>query len=270
MASVQVRIMQQVRRNPLAAVAIVGLASAGAGFALDVRGFAVGLLASIAALAMTVLTATFFFDELAEKQAAARRRDKWNIVRVATLTAIWEQVRRMTLPIAMRSPTADTFAVAYKTALELMDGVSSWIPTEATPLDEDAADGLATYEEYKASMTRLYEDVAREYVYIRDVLTPRVLDLADDVELTRLLFDLDDAERQWSAIVFTAGKGETQGSWATFPVDTWKAVADFHQAAVEVARHVASAPDLPQPRTIQLVSVAVGGRWSFRSRTLRE
>ncbi|HEX3783223.1 MAG TPA: hypothetical protein VHX38_26445 [Pseudonocardiaceae bacterium] len=248
---------------------MLGLISVGAGLAIDPENFAVGILASLAALALTVLTATLIFDELAEQRAAARKREKWDIIRIATLAAIWDQIRRITLPIAERSPDGEYFSVDYKNTLKIMGEVSSWIPTQAVPLDRDDPEGVAQYEACKNLIARLYRDVARECVYLRDVLTPRVLDLADDVDAVEPLYTLDDMERQWSSVVFSAGPGEIENAWQAFPEAAWTAVSDFYGAAIDVARWVAGEPDMPTPRTLQLILVKIDGEWVHRCRTIR-
>lgn len=119
-------------------------------------------------------------------------------------------------------------------------------------------------------MVALHKDVFREYAYVRDVLTPRVLELANDTRLTELLFNLDAAERQWSDCVYLAGPGQTQGTWQSFPVDAWEVVGDFHEAATTVAAHLAAIPDLPDPQALEILYVNDGEREYFRSRALPE
>ena len=263
------RVLNAIQSRPLTTVSTVGAVSLGVGLAIDVPGFVVGLLASLAALAVTIWTATFIFDEFAEKQAAIRRRKRWDVVRIATLTALWDQIRRITLPVTERCPDGAYFAAGYQRTLEIMDAVLQWIPTQAVRLDRADADGVAKYEDCKADIARMYGEVAREYAYVRSVLTPRVFDLADDVELTDLLFALDDMERQWSSVVFTAGPGETENAWQQFPVTAWSGVCDFYRAAIDVARKVVSMPDLLPPRGLELVLVNTGGKWMHRARVLR-
>lgn len=265
----QERVLRSIQSRPITTVLIVGVLSLGVGLAIDVPNFFVGLLASIAALALTIWTATFIFDEFAEKQATMRRRKKWDVVRVATLAALWDQIRRLTLPITERCPEGAYFSVSYDRTLKIMDGVLQWIPTQAVSFDRTDTKGVVKYEECKADIARMYGEVAREYVYIRDVLTPRVFDLADDVDLTGLLFALDDMERQWSSVVFTAGPGETENAWQEFPVTAWNAVCDFYRAAIGIAQKVASAPDILPSRGLELVPVNINGEWVHRSRVIR-
>lgn len=262
--------MAGLRGYLLVPLALVGIAAFVTGLLLDSENFLVGVLGSVVSLATATIAAVLVFDNLAEQQSERRRMRKWNSVRVATLTAIWEQVRRMTAPIAERSPKYDTFAVAYASSLELMDGISEWIPTQAVPLDKAATDGLQKYEGRKADMVALHGDVFREYVYLREVLTPRVLELADDARLTELLIDLDAMERHWSGCALLAGPGETQSGWEDFPVNVWTAIGDFYAAAVEVLRYVASIPNLPPPQGLEVVFVSAGERRYVRSRTIHK
>jgi hypothetical protein len=193
---------------------------------------------------------------------------KWGMVRVATLSAIWEQLQRMTAPIAARAPE-NKYAVAYEASIKLMDEVSEWIQTQVLPAATDDGD-LGEYEEQKADMSALHRDVARDYVYVRDVLTPRVLELANDARLTELLFALDAAERRWSDFVALAGPGETQSGWPRFALDAWTAVGDFYSSATRVARYVAATPDLPDPSGLEIVRVTDGDRGYYRTRMISD
>jgi hypothetical protein len=256
------------RGHTLCLIALGCTGAAAVGLWLDAENFLVGLLVSVISLVIAGIAAAFVFDRLAEERSEGRRLEKWSKVRTATLAAIWEQTRRMMEPIRELSPRHAAFAVTYETALSHMDQVHDWICAQAKRLDQDAADGVETYEKDKTMMAALHSSVFEHYVYIREVLMPRVLELADDAHLTELLIALDAAERQWSGCVFIAGPGETAGDWHRFPETTWNAVADFYRAATEVVRQISK--DLPDPRPLTIVWVDVGGRHIARAWTVYE
>src|ERR1700722_6786263 len=142
------------RTRLLVLLALVGVAALVAGLAINAETFALGLLSSLAGFIAAAFAAVLYLDELAEQQSERRRRKKWDAVRVVTLTAIWDQLRAMTIPIVARSPSADAVAVAYEGALQLLEEVSAWIPSQAVQIDP--ADGLTKDETSKAEMRSLY------------------------------------------------------------------------------------------------------------------
>jgi hypothetical protein len=80
----------------------------------------------------------------------------------------------------------------------------------------------------------LYDEVRDNLVMIRDVLTPRVLDLADDPALANLLLELEAAERQWRHMLWVI-----EHDWESRSQYAWRAVADVYRAAAEVTAHLA-------------------------------
>src|SRR2546429_496236 len=54
---------------------------------------------------------------------------------------------------------------------------------------------LARWNRADLTSRALYDEVRHEITVLRDVLTPRVLELAEDPALTELLFDIERAER---------------------------------------------------------------------------
>lgn len=264
-----------------ASVALIGALSLVLGLWIGARDFTIGLLASLVALAVTIFSASFYFDARAEDLAEQRRQAKeeldeqqrqakWEVVRVATLTAIWDQVRRMMLPVVVLSPESNWLAAAYEAEIEKMEAVLAWTSTQMVRHNKKTGDTVETYEECKADMVRLFNEVAREHVYLRDVLTPRVVEFSGDQNLVELLFALDDMERQWSSIVFLAGPGEVQRNWEAFRESAWNGVRDFLKAALDVSRRIAAERDLPTPRGIQACFVDIGDRTVVRSRTIYE
>lgn len=250
----------------LVTLSCVGIAAIG--LWLDAKDFFVGLLVSVVSLVVAGLAATFVFDRLTERQSERRRSAKWLGVRTGTLTAIWEQTRRMMEPIRELSPEHDSFSIDYEGSMRLMDDVHGWVCAQAKPLDKSLADGRDRYEKFKSEMMALHDSVFKEFVYVRDVLMARVLELANDPGLTELLIALDATERQWSGCVSIAGPGETELSWANFPITVWNAVAAFYLAAINVVKYISD--ELPEPRPLRLVLVEVGDRTVARAWTMYE
>lgn len=239
-------------KRGLIGLAVIGLFAAAAGFAIDATSFGLHLLAELVAFAVTVVAAILVLDRFAERQSEQRRQTRWTGVRKATLVGIWDQLQRVFRPIQILSPDPNFFALDYEVVIGTWDKISEWTNTRA--IRSDSTD-QAEFDRHRSEMSELHDAVTEQYRYIRDVLAPRVLELADDITLVELLHEFDRAERRWSRAVDVAGQSAFQ-HWPDYAVWTWGQLHVFCESAVKVARHIAR--DLPPSGTLLLVWAADG------------
>jgi hypothetical protein len=216
------------------------------GLWLDSKDFALNLLAGVAGLGVAVIAGVLLFERLAREAAyqeqqvrlaaqEQQQREKWEGVRIATLTALWDQLRRVTRPIMILSPNY-TIAAAYPAAIEVMKDVLAWVNDQAAdPLSED-------WPSFRSKLLSLEQNLHREYLPIRDILIPRVLEYADDADLVERLFVLDAKERRFEEWVFVTASGTKKPTATSYPSDVWRRMQAFLAAAIEVAVYIQPRP----------------------------
>jgi uncharacterized protein YebE (UPF0316 family) len=121
MVCIRERLQAQFRVDKRTAMMLLALAGItlmmiAVGLWLDPKDFGLNLLAGIVGLGVAVIAGVLLFDRLAQEAASReqqtrladqeeQRRERWEGVRTATLTALWDQLRRVTRPIMILSPS---------------------------------------------------------------------------------------------------------------------------------------------------------------------
>lgn len=103
----------------------------------------------------------------------------------------------------------------------------------AVVLDEWSRKEFATSERDRVSTRSIRRMVEPELIQIRNVLTPRVLQLADDPALAGILMDLEEREREW-----VENLKRVEG-WGADEHPAWEALASVVDAAAAVVNHLA-------------------------------
>lgn len=222
----------------------VGLASLVAGFVLVPNGFAGNALAGVFGIAVGVGVALSLVDRISRRE----REREWSRVGLRTTRAIkrriwniasdyWVEAQR-TLPItdeefsegmSLHQPETTT----AQTIVRLGEAMRAVYPARASGEGWDADPENPTIE----SPESLHAAVADDFRYIKTVLTPRVLGLGVDAELSALLLQLEDHEEDW------IGWMTTSRDWGAPESIAWeRATATLEVAAVIYNR-------LAEPRT---------------------
>jgi hypothetical protein len=230
----------------LVAVAII---AAVLGLFLDVGGFLGNLAAEVVGVAASIVLAVLAVDVLLER----RRRQRWDDVRDQTLRAIYVRVGDLMVDAMLDGPVESL--MRSQDPLNLHPGEARderfWdavVPEDpASPGAVEAMEDLAAFLRENseqlahhddddagwASSRLLYDEVHEEISQLRDVLTPRVLELADDPELVSRLLALEKADRSWRSSLWLIEKG-----WGMPDRYGWQSAASVYDAAAAVARHL--------------------------------
>jgi hypothetical protein len=232
------------------------------GFLLDPRGFGSNLLAEIVGIALGVLIAVLGIEVLTTR----RRQQRWYAVRERTFQSIHTHIVDVAVDCLMSSPVptlmADDEEGEYWNAMgsaidpptveaaELVRKLAKFIREHEEEF-QDVQDRRGRFsdfpEERLASLKRqdltsraFYDEARDEITLLRDVLTPRVLELADDPTLASLLFEIERAERFWRHSLWII-----EHEWEYRSMYAWRAAAAVLEAGADVTAHLAQASAEP-------------------------
>jgi hypothetical protein len=197
------------------------------GLLLNPQAFIENLLAETAGAAASILVGLTLVERLMQRQRARQ----WERVRFQTVRAILAHIMDIgleyytLLPVSIRQEEQEFIYYYYE--LELPS--------------EEAAQGLARISKHvlghKQELAALssrdfYEHIAPHIHQLRDVLTPRVLELNDDPSLVEALMEVETAERTW---MYNLGLEDRFGG----PEDGWASSAGFLDSCGKVVGHLA-------------------------------
>jgi hypothetical protein len=168
-------------------------------------------------------------------------------VREHTLDSISMHIADMAIDVLMASPVPrlmpngdegkfyediETRNARSVSTVEGLTRLASFVHEHANEIG-DVEDEFGTTTDADRRTRSLYNEITTELATLRDVLTPRVLDLADDPRLTELLFEVERSERHWRHMLWVI-----ENDWEDRPKFAWDAVAGVFDAASAVARHI--------------------------------
>lgn len=176
----------------LAIVAVV------VGFVASPDGFLGNLLAEAAGIFVGIALAL----TIAENLTRRRHQEQWARVRRQTLRSLCGYIESIAFDFAMSLPDQP---LDIRTNAHWIDYPSAGEVEAARTGLRDLEDQLARDAEAMAdgsdldggSSKTLFEETDHNLLAIRDVLAPRILSLDEDPDLSRLLGDLEEAERRW-------------------------------------------------------------------------
>jgi hypothetical protein len=197
------------------------------GLLLNPQPFIENLLAEVAGAAASILVGLTLVERLMQRQRARQ----WERVRLQTVRAILAHIMDigleyyMLLPVSIRQQEHEFIYCYYE--LELPS--------------EEAAQGLARISKhvlgYKQELAPLssggfHEHITPHIYQLRDVLTPRVLELNDDPNLVEALMEIETAERTW---MYHLGLENRFGASEEFG---WESSAGFLDSCSKVVGHL--------------------------------
>jgi hypothetical protein len=172
------------------------------GFAVSRSGFAGNLIAEAIGILISVAIALTLVEDLVRR----RRREEWSRVRRQTLRSLCGYIEDIAFRYAMALPDSpldirtnahwasfpdsDAVEAACQGFLELEQQMKTNAPRLASQPDLDASSSKNLFAEFKD-----------DFAPIRDVLTPRIMSLDDDPELSLLLMELEEASRRWNLVL---------------------------------------------------------------------
>jgi hypothetical protein len=181
----------------LAAIAAIVL-----GFIVSPDGFLGNLLAELVGILVGVALALTIAEQLAQR----RHREQWARVRRQTLRSLCGYIESIAFDFAMSLPDqpldvrTNAHWIDYPSAAEV-EAARKGLRDLEDLLARDA-DGMADSEDLDAGSSKaLFEETDHNLLAIRDVLAPRILTLDEDPDLSRLLGDLEEAERRWQMVI---------------------------------------------------------------------
>jgi hypothetical protein len=198
------------------------------GLLLDPLPFIGNLLAETAGVAASILVGLTLIERLMQRQ----RTRQWERVSHQTVRAILAHIMDigleyyMLLPVSIRKEEQEFMYYYYELDLP----------------SEKAAEGLARISKHvlghKQELAALSSRDFREHIaphicQLRDVLTPRVLELNDDPSLVEVLMEVETAERSW---MYHLGLEDCFGAPKEFG---WESSAGFLDACGKVVGHLA-------------------------------
>jgi hypothetical protein len=199
------------------------------GLLLDPLPFIGNLLAETAGVAASIFVGLTLVERLMQKQRARQ----WERVRSQTVRAILAHIMDiglqyyMLLPVSIRQQEQEFIYYYYELQLP----------------SEEAAQGLARISKHilghqkelaPLSSRGLHEQIALHIYQLRDVLTPRVLELNDDPSLVEALMEVETTERNW---LYNLGLEDRFGAPQEFG---WEYSADFLDSCSKVVSNLAS------------------------------
>lgn len=226
----------------LLALVAVALAALGIGLALGARAFVSNFLAGLVGWAISVLFAVLLIDVLLER----RRAERWEAVRELTLRSIFIQVTDMAVDLLMVSHVTDLMdgedAMRYydtingddprsERSVEALHELADFVRKHA----EDLADATSEFGQIDTTSRSLYREIQQELATLRDVLTPRVLELGGDPKLAELLFEVERSERYWRHAVWLI-----ENDWGMPDKFAWNSAATVYKAVANLAGRVTS------------------------------
>ena len=266
-------------RVALALATAAGLVAAG--LALDSPEFTGNLLAEGVGVVVSVVVAV----TLVERWLSRERARRWQRVRSQTVRAIDANLADIAFRFSLRIPPPRDIGLDFYTGDVPRAEIAAEIRDLAEQLRERAeelgktpdADTIVIAEHGKpqrqgritvdseatkarlyadfldTSSTRdLYDDVSPVLRQLRDVLTPRVIDLADDPRLVELLGDIEAAERQWLSNL------EVIEHWGAPDHFGWEAAAEFLGSLAGVIEYLAPDVDHLSPPAAPLARGRTG------------
>jgi hypothetical protein len=199
------------------------------GLLLDPQPFIENLLAETAGAAASILVGLMLVERLIQRQ----RSRQWERVRLQTVRAILAHIMDigleyyMVLPVSIRQEEQEFMYYFYELDLP----------------SEEAAQGLARISKHvlgqkeelvPLSSRDFHEHISPHIHQLRDVLTPRVLELNDDPNLVEVLMDVETAERSW---IYHLGLENRFGAPEEFG---WESSAGFLEACSKVVAQLSA------------------------------
>jgi hypothetical protein len=175
-----------------------------------------------------------------------RRSERWEAARELTLRSIFIQVTDMAVDLLMVSHVThlmkDDSAIGYydtidgddprsKATVEALHELAEFVREHAEAL----AEAPSEFGEIDATSRELYREVRQELSTLRDVLTPRVLELGGDPKLAELLFEVERSDRYWRHAVWLI-----DNDWGMPDKFAWNSVATVYKAVANLAERVNS------------------------------
>lgn len=201
------------------------------GFWLRLEGFLGNVLAELAGVTLSVLIAFTLVERLLLRQ----RREQWIGVSRAIRSAISSRVDSVACDFYCADTLPDAWFLA-DTAQEhaaVMEATAARLTTARERLAKHTVDDIATTRQ-------LHRATRADLGFVRDVLTPRVVQLGDDAELVEALVALEEAERLWNQAIQLI-----YDNWG-FPAElAWERAAGTLSAAARLYRLVAVDNSLP-------------------------
>ncbi len=189
-------------RRIVVIVVLAAIVVSAAGFVFSPDGFLGNLLAELAGILVGVALALTIAENLAQR----RHHEQWARVRRQTLRSLCGYIESIAFDFAMSLPgqpldvRTNAHWIDYPTADEV-EAACQGLRSLEGQLAEDA-EALAEQPDLTKSSSRaLFDETDHDLLSIRDVLAPRVLTLDADPDLSRLLGDLEEAERRWRMVL---------------------------------------------------------------------
>jgi hypothetical protein len=254
-------------RPLLISFAVAAAAICTAGILLGGVGFINNLVAEIVGIPASVVIAVALVDRMSTK----RRQQEWRTIRLVTTRSIGRHLSdiffsastllllipyddvipqpatlgddlrlvadkigsdhdKLSEPrtVVLRDPTDPDASFGYGERISTTEHRNGVIYVS----DENARSSEVLRELNKCSSRELYKGIRGDFSYLTDVLTPRVLQLGDDVKLGELLIQLQDRERDW------AGTIDMVDGWGLPEHYAWSAAEGFFRAAASTADYI--------------------------------
>jgi len=172
------------------------------GFVVSPDGFVGNLIAELTGILVGVALALTIAEELSRR----RHHEQWARVRRQTLRSLCGYIETVALDFAMALPEAplDVRTNAHwmdypqvaevKAASEGLRDLEAQLKEKASELSDQA-------DLSKSSSRTLFDETNQNLLAIRDVIAPRILMLDEDPDLSRLLGDLEEADRRWAMVL---------------------------------------------------------------------
>jgi hypothetical protein len=218
-----------VRRDRLtAALVALGLCAAAAtagGLLLGARSFLSNLLAELAGFALSVVVAVVIIEKLAEQ----RRRRRWDLVRDSTLRGIQRELSSLLLAALAALPGEPE----YKAERAVTEPPERLIASEIRSLSDSFHEEISPvfHRELRGAVARLSA-----------LWLPRVLELANDPRLAKLLLDIEWAEWSWAQELSPTTRVLQYKRY------DWSAAARLYDTAADLVVHLDSSYDLDNLR----------------------
>jgi hypothetical protein len=225
----------------LAGLGAIGLAIAGVGFLLDLKGFLGNVLAGLSSLILGAVLAVGLITHLLNRQ----RREQWCVVRREIVRAVCEGVVSMATAFALVLSDDAGFLDLTGSAADLVaqPQIAAALLGLIAVAEADAAELAAGFELDRASSRVLYDQVAVAVEPLRAATTTRVIVLGDEPRLVEVLLILERRERLWGELVTMVERAEALDEMA------WQQATDTLRASVDVYRYFLSKHEVGCPLT---------------------
>lgn len=204
------------------------------GFVASPDGFLGNLLAEVAGIFVGIALAL----TIAESLTRRRHHEQWARVRRQTLRSLCGYIESIAFDFAMSLPDqpldvrTNAHWIDYPSAAEV-EGACRGLRSLEDQLSRDA-EAMANRSDLDESSSKsLLEETDANLLAIRDILAPRILSLDEDPNLSRLLGDLEEAERRWRMVISAIEE------WGVLDKDGWAEARNVFQRARLVYEHAA-------------------------------